>query len=53
VLEEAFERYGKPEIVNSDQGSQYTPTLWAKFLEGEEIRNLMDGKERTMDNVWI
>jgi putative transposase len=53
VLEEAIEGYGKPEIVNSDQGSQYTSALWINFLEGEGIKISMDGKGRALDNVWI
>ena len=32
VLEEAIRRHGKPEIVNSDQGSQYTSALWTQYL---------------------
>ncbi len=32
VLEHAIEKYGKPEIINSDQGSQYTSALWTQYL---------------------
>lgn len=53
VMEEAIDRYGTPEIVNSDQGSQYTSALWTEFLEGHDIRISMDGKGRALDNVWI
>jgi len=53
VLEEAVRKYGKPEIVNSDQGSQYTSALWIEYLEKEEIKVSMDGKGRALDNVYI
>ena len=53
VLEEAIRRHGKPEIVNSDQGSQYTSALWTQYLEQEGIKISMDGKGRALDNVWI
>ena len=53
VLEEAIRKHGKPEIVNSDQGSQYTSALWTQYLEQEGIKISMDGKGRALDNVWI
>jgi putative transposase len=53
VLRDAIERYGKPEILNSDQGSQYTSSAWTSFLEKEGIRISMDGKGRATDNTWI
>ena len=53
VLEEAVRRYGKPEIVNSDQGSQYTSAYWTGYLEKEGILVSMDGKGRALDNVYI
>ena len=53
VLQEAIARHGKPEILNSDQGSQYTSFLWTNFLEQNEIKISMDGKGRATDNVWI
>ena len=53
VLEEAIGTHGKPEIVNSDQGCQYTSALWTHYLEQEEIKISMDGKGRALDNVWI
>lgn len=53
VLEEAVRRYGKPEIVNTDQGSQYTSALWTGYLENEGILVSMDGKGRALDNVYI
>jgi putative transposase len=53
VLEKAIRSYGKPEIVNSDQGSQYTSALWIDCLETEGIKVSMDGKGRALDNVYI
>lgn len=53
VLQEAIGRYGTPEIVNSDQGSQYTSSLWVNYLKKEGIQISMDGKGRALDNVWI
>lgn len=53
VLEDAIARHGKPEIINSDQGSQYTSALWIQYLEKEGIQISMDGKGRALDNVWI
>lgn len=53
VLEEAIRGYGRPEIVNSDQGSQYTSALWINYLEGLDIKVSMDGKGRALDNVYI
>ena len=53
ALREAIGRHGKPEIVNSDQGSQYTSEHWVSFLNGEEIKISMDGKGRATDNAFI
>ena len=53
VLQEAISKYGKPEIVNSDQGTQYTSALWTQYLESEGIQISMDGKGRALDNIWI
>ena len=53
VLKDAIERHGKPEILNSDQGSQYTSPGWINYLEDNQIKVSMDGKGRATDNVWI
>lgn len=53
VLKRAIECYGKPEIVNSDQGSQFTSALWTEYLEKETIKISMDGKGRAIDNIFI
>lgn len=53
ALELAIQRYDKPEIINSDQGSQYTSAHWVEYLKSKEIRISMDGKGRATDNAFI
>ena len=53
VPEAAIAANGVPEIINSDQGSQYTSPTWTSFLESREINISMDGKGRATDNTWI
>jgi len=53
VLEDAMARHGKPEIINSDQGTQYTCALWTQYLESVGIQISMDAKGRALDNIWI
>jgi putative transposase len=53
VLQDAISKYGKPEIINSDQGTQYTSALWTQYLESLGIKISMDGKGRALDNIWI
>lgn len=53
VLEDAIATHGRPEIINSDQGSQYTSSLWTQYVEQQGIQLSMDGKGRALDNVWI
>jgi len=53
VLKQAIEHHGKPQIINSDQGSQFTCALWTEYVEGENIRISMDGKGRATDNIFI
>lgn len=53
VLKDATARHGKPEIVNSDQGSQFTCHLWTDYLETNHIKISMDGKGRATDNAFI
>jgi putative transposase len=53
VLKAAIERYGRPEIINSDQGSQYTCEHWLSFLQENGILVSMDGKGRATDNAFI
>ncbi|NLB90516.1 MAG: IS3 family transposase [Clostridiales bacterium] len=53
ALKRAIELYGKPEIINSDQGSQFTSSEYTLFLNNSNIRQSMDGKARWVDNVII
>ena len=53
ALEEALARYGKPEIFNTDQGSQFTSDTFTDALKDAGISISMDGKGRWMDNVMI
>jgi putative transposase len=53
VLEKAIKRYGKPEIVNADQGSQFTGEDWIKALEAHKIQISHDGVGRCIDNIRI
>jgi transposase InsO family protein len=52
-LKEAQARFGKPEIFNTDQGSQFTSTDFTGVLRDAEVRISMDGRGRWMDNVFI
>jgi len=53
ALEEAIEKYGTPEIFNTDQGSQFTSHGFTDVLKQNNIRISMDGRGRWMDNVFI
>ena len=53
LLHEAIQKYGKPEIINSDQGSQYTSRHWVETLRALNIKISMDGKGRATDNAFI
>ncbi len=53
VLKEAIEKYGTPEIFNSDQGSQYTSHEHAELLKKHNIQISMNGKGRSIDNIAI
>ena len=53
ALEEAIARYGAPEIVNTDQGSQFTSQAFTGLLKEHGIRISMDGKGSWRDNVFI
>lgn len=54
VLEQAVEKHGKPEIVNTDQGSQFTSDEFANFVVKEiQVKLSMDGKGRAIDNIFI
>lgn len=53
ALQEALGRYGRPEIFNTDQGSQFTSREFTNVLISAGVRISMDGKGRWMDNVFI
>jgi putative transposase len=53
ALNEALARYGRPEIFNTDQGSQFTDEEFTAPLLAKDIRVSMDGKGRWIDNVFV
>ena len=53
ALEEAMVRHGRPEIFNTDQGSQFTSPRFTEVLTDAGVRISMDGRGRWMDNVFI
>jgi putative transposase len=53
ALEEAFAKYGQPEIVNTDQGSQFTATAFTDAVLDRGIKLSMDGKGASRDNVFV
>jgi putative transposase len=53
ALEEALARYGPPEIMNTDQGSQFTGSAWITTLTDAGVQVSMDGRGRYMDNIFI
>ena len=53
ALEEALARFGRPEIFNTDQGSQFTSAAFTGVLTAADVRISMDGRGRWMDNVFI
>ena len=53
AVEEALQRYGAPEIFNTDQGSQFTSEVFTGLLTDNGIQISMDGKGSWRDNVFI
>jgi putative transposase len=53
ALAEAMERYGQPEIFNTDQGVQFTSAAFVDELASRGVRISMDGKGRYLDNIFI
>lgn len=53
ALEEALERFGIPEIFNSDQGGQFTGINFTSRLEERQVRISMDGAGRAKDNIYV
>jgi putative transposase len=53
AIKKAIKRYGKPDIINSDQGSQFTSDEYICLLKDNNIKISMDGKGRALDNQRI
>jgi putative transposase len=53
LLQKTIDMHGKPDIFNTDQGSQYTSNSHVKILNDNEIKISMDGKGRAIDNIFI
>ena len=53
ALKEATARYGRPEIFNTDQGSQFTSLEFTGLLKDTGVAISMDGRGRCMDNIFI
>lgn len=53
VVKDAIATHGKPEILNSDQGVQFTCQAYVELLKAESIQISMDGKGRAIDNIFI
>jgi putative transposase len=53
ALQEALERYGRPDIFNTDQGVQFTSADFVGALQSRGVRVSMDGRGRFLDNIFI
>lgn len=53
LVRECVARHGSPDIINSDQGSQFTSEHWVETLKDNNIKISMDGKGRAIDNIYI
>lgn len=53
IVQQAIEDHGRPEVLNSDQGSQFTSEAYIGLLKANEIQISMDGKGRALDNIYI
>jgi putative transposase len=53
TLQEALRRFGRPEIFNTDQGSQFTAETFTDVLKAHHVAISMDGKGRWIDNVFV
>jgi putative transposase len=53
VVKEAIQQHGKPEIMNTDQGSQFTSEVFTELLTSNDIQISMDAKGRAIDNIFI
>ena len=53
VVKSAIDKHGNPEILNTDQGSQYTSEIFINQLTASDVKISMDGKGRALDNIYI
>ena len=53
ALNEAIHKFGPPDIMNTDQGSQFTSFVWTDRLRRSNVRISMDGKGRFLDNIFV
>ena len=53
ALNEAIAKYGTPEIMNADQGSQFTGSAWITTLTEADVKISMDCRGRFLDNIFI
>ena len=53
VVKEAIEQHGAPQVINSDQGSQFTCKSYVEYIKQKGIQISMDGKGRALDNIYI
>ncbi|MEL3892954.1 MULTISPECIES: IS3-like element ISPpu29 family transposase [Pseudomonas] len=52
-LEDALREHGRPEVFNSDQGSQFTSAAFTGVLKREGVAISMDGRGRALDNIFV
>ena len=52
-LQQALQQYGRPEIFNSDQGSQFTSQAFTDILKQHDVAISMDGRGRALDNIFV
>jgi putative transposase len=53
ALNEAIHKFGPPDIMNTDQSSQFTSFAWTNRLRSANVRISMDGKGRFLDNIFV
>jgi len=53
VLNKAIKKHGKPEIFNTDQGSEFTADIFTGALKEHGIAISMDGRKRALDNIFV
>ncbi len=52
-LQQALQQYGRPEVFNSDQGSQFTCGAFTDMLKQHDVAISMDGRGRALDNIFV